>query len=221
MVVPLSRRISARDLFEEPFRLFFPAAVLVGFLGVMLWPMYFAGLYPNYPGISHARLMAHGFFGGFILGFLGTALPRMLSVPHFSRHEIGVFLGLYAVMVTAHLAGRNVLGDGFLLCLLIAFTWRAGIRFARRNDLPPPGFVLLPLAFGCAAAGAILSLVGIDPEASAPWMTLQRLLLYQGFVLLPILGVGAFILPRFFGAASRHEFPESTSPPPGWFSTWA
>jgi hypothetical protein len=48
------------------------------------------------------------------------------------------------------------------------------------------------------------------------WVNLQRLLAYQGFVLLPILGVGGFILPRFFGLPSRQDFPESLRPSPGW-----
>ena len=59
--------------------MFFPLALLTGVIGVGLWPLFYSGLYPIYPGISHARIMAQGFMGGFILGFLGTALPRMLS----------------------------------------------------------------------------------------------------------------------------------------------
>ena len=72
-------RVGWRDLAAEPFRIFFPAAVAVGLAGVSLWPLYALKLADFYPGTSHARLMACGFFGGFIVGFLGTALPRMLS----------------------------------------------------------------------------------------------------------------------------------------------
>jgi uncharacterized protein involved in response to NO len=42
------------------------------------------------------------------------------------------------------------------------------------------------------------------------------LLTYQGFVLLPILGIGPFLLPRFFGLPSPHDFPESTKPTRAW-----
>jgi uncharacterized protein involved in response to NO len=40
-------------------------------------------------------------------------------------------------------------------------------------------------------------------------------LLHQGWVLLLILGIGGFLLPRFLGMP-RHEEPESRTPPPGW-----
>jgi uncharacterized protein involved in response to NO len=53
-------------------------------------------------------------------------------------------------------------------------------------------------------------------ETGAYWVTLQRRLSYQGFVLLPILGIGPFILPRFFGLPSRHDFPEMLMPSRRW-----
>jgi hypothetical protein len=82
--------------------------------------------------------------------------------------------------------------------------------------MPPPGFVLVGLALACGGAGAILSLQADRLEDAFFWLALRPLLYYQGFVLLPILGVGPFILPRFFGLPSRHEFAESRHPPPGW-----
>src|SRR5258706_13622975 len=78
-LVTASRRVSWSLVSREPFRLFFPSAVLVGMLGVALWPLHFAGLVAFYPGQSHTRLMTYGFFGGVILGFLWPSLPGMLS----------------------------------------------------------------------------------------------------------------------------------------------
>src|SRR5438046_1670354 len=75
-----TRRIKLSDLGREPFRVLFPAGLLAGIVGVMQWPLYFGGITHFYPGVLHARIMAFGMFGGFILGFLGTAMPRMLSV---------------------------------------------------------------------------------------------------------------------------------------------
>ena len=72
-------RISFKAAVREPFRFFFPQAVLAGIVGVTLWPLYFWHVTEFYPNLSHVRVMAYGFFGGFIFGFLGTALPRMLS----------------------------------------------------------------------------------------------------------------------------------------------
>ena len=45
----------------EPFRIFFPLATLLGISGVSLWPLFFSGLHPFYPGPMHARLMIEGF----------------------------------------------------------------------------------------------------------------------------------------------------------------
>jgi hypothetical protein len=44
------------------------------------------------------------------------------------------------------------------------------------------------------------------------------MLSYQGFVLLPILGIGPFILPRLFGMDSQHDFPEMRMPVAAWWS---
>src|SRR6185503_20355920 len=72
-------RVTLAGLGREPFRIFFPAGVLAGIVGVSLWPLHFANVLELYPGLGHARIMVYGFFGVFIFGFLGTAMPRMLS----------------------------------------------------------------------------------------------------------------------------------------------
>jgi uncharacterized protein involved in response to NO len=45
---------------------------------------------------------------------------------------------------------------------------------------------------------------------------LSNLLLFEGFLLLPFLGIGAFLFPRFFGTENRQVFPERRTPAPGW-----
>jgi uncharacterized protein involved in response to NO len=213
-----SNRFSLADLHEEPFRIFFPAAVLVGLLGVALWPLHFGGVLQNYPAINHARLMAHGFFGGFIFGFLGTALPRVLSVKRLTAIEVILLFSLYAAMAVNHALGKTFAGDALFLSLLIVFVITLVRRAAQRKDVPPPGFVLVGLAFLCVTTGAVLSLLEsrlLDQDAYF-WLSLRRLLYYQGFILLPILGIGGFLLPRFFGLPNAHDFPESITLPPGW-----
>ena len=73
----------------EPFRLFFPLGFLASAMGVMLWPAVFRGWIDYYPLEAHARWMALGFGGSMIVGFLGTAAPRMLSAPKFFRWKLG------------------------------------------------------------------------------------------------------------------------------------
>jgi uncharacterized protein involved in response to NO len=190
--------------------------VAVGIAGVALWPLYFSGTISFYPGMSHARLMAYGFFGGFIVGFLGTAFPRMLGAAPLQPFETAVLLVLYVAMVAVILAAKTTLGDGLFVLLLLVLAAMLGGRARKRADVPPPGFVLVGLALLCAAVGAVLSILQNYSETAFFWGALQHLLVYQGLMLLPILGVGAFLFPRFLGLGSQHSFPESITPPPGW-----
>ena len=218
MAVDQARRVAFSDFGKEPFRLFFPAGVLAGILGVSLWPLHFGGLIQIYPGQAHARIMACGLFGGFIFGFLGTAMPRMLSAPPLGSGNVLLLLGLHLSMVAAFATQHMVWGDRLFLALLGSLAALMFRRARHRQDTPPPGFVLVGLAFLCATAGTLLAVFqpGHD-EAGAYWVNLQRLLCYQGFVLLPILGIGPFILPRFFGLPTAHDFPESRAPAAAWW----
>jgi uncharacterized protein involved in response to NO len=212
-----SKRIGLSELGREPYRVFFPAAVLAGLIGVALWPLHFGGLVELYPGQTHARIMAYGFFGGFIFGFLGTAMPRMLSARPLGFFNVLLLLGLHLALVCAFTAGSVHWGDRIFATFLLVFAGLMIVRARERRDLPPPGFVLVGMAFLCVLAGSVLAIWhGLVPELDARWVILQRLLTYQGFVLLPILGIGPFILPRFFGMPSAHNFPETLRPTPDW-----
>ena len=132
----------------EPYRIFFPLGTLAGISGVSLWPLFFGGLHHSfYPGVMHARLMIEGFMGAFVFGFLGTAAPRLTGTPHLCRGELRALLALYVAMVATHIAEQPVAGDVLFLVLLAAFAVMLAWRFARRTELPPPGFVLVGFGF--------------------------------------------------------------------------
>lgn len=197
--------------------MFFPEGVFAGILGVCLWPLYFGKLTEFYPGQAHARIMAYGLFGGFIFGFLGTAMPRLLSAPPLGTRNVLVLLALHLAMVISFAAQKIFVGDILFIILLLWFVTLMALRARHRKDTPPPGFVLVGLAFLCVLAGAIIAV--FQPwmeEAGAYWIPLQGRLSYQGFVLLPILGIGPFILPRFFGLPNPHDFPETLMPSARW-----
>jgi len=201
---------------KEPFRIFFNQAIVAGVLGVALWPLHFWGAMESYPGIPHVRVMVFGFFGGFIFGFLGTALPRMLSAEPLRVWQVLTLLLLHAAMVVTYAIGKIFAGDILLALLLIIFLGCIVPRARSRKDVPPPGFVLVALAFVAVFAGTFLAILQHFRELPLFWTYFQRLLSSQGFLLLPILGIGPFILPRFFGLPSSHNFPESLKAPPGW-----
>ena len=213
----VANRNKLSDLGREPFRIFFPQGVLSGIVGVALWPLYFTKLVALYPGQNHARIMVYGLFGAFIFGFLGTAMPRLLSAPPLGTRNVLLLLALHLSMLVAFALQKMFAGDILFLALLLLFVSLMVLRLRHRKDTPPPGFILVGLAFFCVLGGAVIAL--FEPwmeEAGAYWIPLQRRLTYQGFVLLPILGIGPFILPRFFGLPSPHNFPEALKPSAVW-----
>ena len=212
-----STRASLADFAGEPFRLFFPAGVLAGIGGVALWPLHFLGVLELYPGQSHARIMACGLFGAFIFGFLGTAMPRMLSANPLRVSQVLPLVAIHVSMVVAFACSKIFVGDVLFLMMLAMFVSVMAVRAKQRKDTPPPGFLLVGLSFLSVTAGTVLAILQHLRELDTFWITLQRLLSYQGFVLLPILGIGPFILPRLFGKQSQHDFPEMKIPVAAWW----
>ena len=147
----------------EPFRIFFPIGTLFGISGVSLWPLFYLGIHTSfYPGMMHARVMIEGFLGAFIFGFLGTALPRFFGAPPLKRWELWTLIVLHLTAIGLHIGLQPFAGDGMFLALLVFFLVCMGRRFARREDLPPPGFALVGIGFLNALAGTALL-------ASMPW----------------------------------------------------
>lgn len=201
----------------EPFRLLFPLGVCIGLFGVLLWPAYVWKLTGTYPGTLHARIMIEGFLTSFMIGFLGTALPRLLGVPRLGLGETFGYAAALLTITALHGSGQTLLGDQIFLFTQLLFLSSLGVKIlVFRQDVPPPAFVLVGLGVKCALFGSALLVV--HQIASLPdWAaTLGRLLLNQGYLLFPIMGVGAFLLPRFFGLPNRQSFPESRALPPGW-----
>lgn len=183
----------------EPFRIFFPLGLFVGIVGLSLWPLYFWKILPIYPAFIHSRFMVEGFMAAFIFGFLGTAGPRLLNAPHFSKTELSSMLALYFATLGGHLMGSRWLGDAFFLALLLFFSMSLAKRFFAREELPPPNFVLVGCGILSGIIGSTLVLIGVALGNTPQLSLLGTLLLEQNFVLLPLLGVGVFLFPRFLG----------------------
>ena len=138
-----ARSMNARQGFlalcpAEPFRIFFPLATLLGISGVSLWPLFFTGLHKFYPGVMHSRLMIEGFLAGFVLGFLGTAMPRLLSAPSLRPWELWTLVTLHLAAAGLHIGFQTNAGDAVFLALLLLFSAMLVRRARRRAGLPPP-----------------------------------------------------------------------------------
>ena len=199
------------DLFcQEPFRVFFPVGLLLGVIGVSLWILYYAGIIALYPSVSHARLMIEGFVASFVIGFLGTAGPRLMATPHFSRAELFSLLTLDLLAAGLHLGGANRAGDAAFSFCLSFFLFVLARRFIHRRDSPPPNFVLVGLSLVNGFAGTVLLALFENEAYSVPYR-IGAALLQEGFPLLAILGVVPFMLPLLLKLSAIDDLPQSRS----------
>jgi uncharacterized protein involved in response to NO len=203
-----------RTCCEEPFRIFFPAGVLLGVVGVSLWLLFYLGAGIPYPNVAHARLMIEGFMASFIFGFLGTAGPRIASAPHFTLSEVTTIFTLDLLAAGAHTGGAHRLGDiCFIICLLF-FARFLVKRFRQRKDSPPPNFTLVALGLISGIAGAALLAYSEVAQYSRTYQ-FGSALLNECFVLLPVLGVAPFFIARLLDLPTP-ELPESRTFPEQW-----
>lgn len=201
---------------EEPYRLFFPAGMLVGFYGITLWPLWVWGGLEMFPGVVHARLMAMGMLGAFVIGFLGTAMPRMIGVGPLGVGSVLVTGIAWVVSVVAHGLLIFWLGDLLFGLALVLLASAILMPFSRRSDIPPPAFIL-------TGFGVLLGVVG---SVSLAWSEgtgdvgaiyrFGRVATHEGFLLGAIGGVGAFFFPRLWGSETKQMFPDMVRPSTAW-----
>jgi uncharacterized protein involved in response to NO len=187
--------------FAEPFRIFFPLGLFLGMIGVALWPLYVWHAIGFYPAQAHVRLMIEGLMGSFIIGFLGTAGPRLLDASPLTAAETCALFALQIASAFLHLTQRQTAGDVVFLVLLLLFLGMMATRARTRRDLPPPNFVLVIFGLLNAIAGIVLITAGKSATNGLFVNQLGTLMLNEGFVLFPILGVGAFFFPKLLGGA--------------------
>ena len=187
--------------FAEPFRIFFPLGLFLGAIGVLLWPLFVWHVIDFDPAQAHVRLMIEGLMGSFIIGFLGTAGPRLLDASPLSTRETSALFGLQILSAFLHLSQKQTAGDIVFLILLLLFAGMMAKRAGARTDLPPPPFVLVLFGLLNAMAGIFLITAAKSQPNGSFFGQLGSLMLNEGFVLFPILGVGAFFFPRLLGGA--------------------
>jgi len=199
--VALDPRKSSAIYFAEPFRIFFPLGLFLGAIGVALWPLFVWHAIAFYPAQAHVRLMIEGLMGSFIIGFLGTAGPRLLDASPLIAAETCALLVLQIASAFLHLTQRQTAGDIVFLTLLLLFVGMMAKRAGARTDLPPPPFVLVLFGLLNAIAGIFLITAAKSLTNGSFTNQLGSLMLNEGFVLFPILGVGAFFFPKLLGGA--------------------
>lgn len=183
---------------SEPFRVFFPLGIAAAVFGLALWPLHYVGWWPLYPALQHPRLLIFGFGAAFIFGFLGTAWPRFLEAEAMRVGEMGLLIGGWVFSQVFYARGNMTGGDLAAAITCLFFLFILGRRLVGGNrEMPPPGFALAFFAVVLATATLFAWVAGwgnLTPQLSQ----FLRLTGYQGFLLLPILGVGSYLFARFF-----------------------
>lgn len=193
------RKHGLRWLASEPYRVFFASGAMWSIIGVSLWPLFYAQMIGFYPNFVHARIMIEAFGGAFVVGFLGTAGPRMATAPKLTPPELLWLFALHQACSISHLTLHLARGDAFFVALLVSLMLCLVIRVIRfRKEAPPPQMQLALTGLACGIAGAAMQLSPatlVDPQR----LRLANLLLYQGLLLPPVLGIGSFVFPRMLG----------------------
>lgn len=193
------RQDGLRWLAAEPYRLFFASGAVWSMIGVALWPLFYAQMIGFYPNFAHARIMIEAFGGAFVVGFLGTAGPRVATAPKLTPLELLWLFTLHQASAVSHLRLQHRLGDAFFVALLGSLLLCLLVRVLRfRKEAPPPQMLLALTGLVCGISGAVMMLMPatlLDPQR----FRLAGLLLYQGLLLPPVLGIGAFVFPRMLG----------------------
>jgi uncharacterized protein involved in response to NO len=185
-----------RWLASEPYRVFFFSGALWSVIGVSLWPLFYAQQLTFYPNLAHARIMIEAFGGAFVVGFLGTAGPRMATAPKLTPLELLWLFALHQASAMSHLRLQHAWGDGLFIALLASLLLCLVIRVLKfRREAPPPQMLLALTGLVCGISGAALQMMPSDLER----YRLANLLLYQGLLLPPVLGIGSFVFPRMLG----------------------
>ena len=188
-----------RWLAAEPYRVFFASGALWSIIGVALWPLFYAQMLGFYPNFVHARIMIEAFGGAFVVGFLGTAGPRMATAPKLTQMELCWLFALHQASAVSHLTLHMAWGDGLFLALVSSLLLCLVIRVLKfRQEAPLPQMLLALTGLLCGITGAAL-LLSPATYADTQRLRLANLLLYQGLLLPPVLGIGSFVFPRMLG----------------------
>jgi uncharacterized protein involved in response to NO len=196
-----TRHLMGALLRREPFRLFFPAGLVLAWIGIGHWLLYATGVTSTYSCQLHGLVQMQGFMTAFAVGFLWTAIPRRTGSSPASPAEIGAALAALALTTAGALAERWIVSElayAGLLLLLLFFALRRflGGGATRR---PPAAFVLIPMGLVHGLAGSALIAWSTLPSGPASMMGLGRLFVEQGVFLCFAIGVGGLVLPLMSG----------------------
>ncbi len=175
---------------KDPYRLFFPLGVLLGWWGVGQWLLFSLGLGGGFRVVFHAMVQVQGFLGCFVAGFLFTFIPRRTATEPPAAWQL--FVAAACPVLLAALAWRERwdLSQIFWFVELAVLFHFVAARAARsRNpNRAPPSLVWIPAALAIGFFGAGLT-------AFSGTHALGRALVLEAMVGSLVMGIGAMLIP--------------------------
>src|SRR5436190_17069257 len=124
----------------DPYRLFFPLGIILGVMGVSIWPLYYFGITEGYSGRAHAFVQTDGFLFAFIAGFLLTAIPRFTGTEAPSKRIQYVLATIVVICAIAFEVHLFEIGNAAFVAAHAMLITLAARRFLRRRQDPPETF---------------------------------------------------------------------------------
>jgi uncharacterized protein involved in response to NO len=183
---------------REPFRLFFPLALALGWAGMLPWFLFARGLSASWPGPYHALTMTEAFLAALAVGFLGTMVQRRAPGRPMSWIEIAALAaGLIAIPIALQL-GRLAAAQVAFAAVLLGLAQFVVRRFRSRGAAgraAPPSFVLVPIAMLAGLLGAAAIVAYQLDAASVAVLLVGRQLVQQGMMLALVLAIVPMVAP--------------------------
>lgn len=180
-----------------PYQIFFPIGILCSALAVGVWLVQNLGWFEAPAILIHSKLVIGGFLWSFIVGFLMTAIPKMMGTAAAKRGEVAVAILLISTQIALSwiIDGRPFYVGQILVVLFVLFF--AGRRVLKRTRALPVFFSHMVLAMVLALGGAVAlfqneRMMGIH-------------LFHVGTILLLILGIGTRFFSFLSGLPSEFE----------------
>ncbi len=188
---------------KEPWRVFFPLGLLLGFWGTLPWLAHAFGAGRQFPGLFHSVVQFEAFLTCFATGFLFTFVPRRTATAAPSTVEAG--LAFVAPIALTVLAWRQQFFASTAVWLLLVTTLAVfllrRVRAADRAHAAPAPFALLGMGLLFAFAGGVMLLLSGYVRGQSWWLHgLGLSLVTQGLFLNLVMGVGQAVLPAFLHA---------------------
>lgn len=177
-------------LLKEPFRLFFPLAIIQLIIGVSIWiPQVFLPEY--YPTQLHRSLVMNGYLYSMILGFLLTALPQFTKTLSLTKREFYLAILLVLAPSYAGIYSHSQLLSLFSIAQASFLIFFISRRFLFMKTNPPYSFIFIPVALVIWIMADIRYLALEDPES--------LLYFYEAATMAFIIAIGTRLIPALLG----------------------